>query len=97
VLLLGVGFEHNTAFHLAEYRAGRAEPREDGAPIMREGQRIWQSYADIALDDAPFAEIGQAYTEAGAVAAGHVGSARAWLFRQRGAVDYAPRWLAARL
>lgn len=96
VLLLGVGYDRNTSFHLAEYRAPGGVPVTRGAPILEEGRRVWKEYADIEVDSDPFPAIGAAFEEEGSVRTGLVGSARARLFPQRPAVDFATAWLAAR-
>ncbi|HYG60344.1 MAG TPA: AAC(3) family N-acetyltransferase [Symbiobacteriaceae bacterium] len=94
VLLLGVGHDNNTSFHLAEHRAGVRTETEPGAPVMEAGRRVWKTFRDIAMDSDPFPDIGRAYEEStGAVRVGTVGSAECRLFRQRPAVDFAARWL----
>ncbi len=96
VLLLGVGFENNTSFHLAEYRAPVRRPMSQGAPVMVDGVRVWMEYDDIMLDDAPFGAIGAAFESTGEVAIGRVGVGTARLFKQRPAVDFATEWLTNR-
>jgi aminoglycoside 3-N-acetyltransferase len=97
VLLLGVGHGNNTSLHLAEYRAPGAEPFTQGAPILDErGQRQWRVLQDIVTDADPFAELGAAFEQTGAVTIGKVGSADAGLMRQRAAVDFAVGWIGAR-
>ena len=96
VLLLGVGYDRNTSFHLAEYRAPGALPVTLGAPILEEGRRVWKEYADIDIDSDPFPAIGTAFEEEGSVRIGLVGSTRARLLPQRAAVDFATAWLTAR-
>lgn len=96
VLLLGVGYDSNTSFHLAEYRAPGASRAAQGAPILENGRRVWKTYADIELDTDAFPEIGAALDETGAPRVGRVGSARARLFAQRAAVDFAQARIAAR-
>ncbi|MDQ0813584.1 aminoglycoside N3'-acetyltransferase [Streptomyces sp. B3I7] len=62
VLLLGVGWEVCTAFHLAEYRVpGR--PRQMYSCVVGDGQggRAWYTYTDVRLDSSPFARIGASY------------------------------------
>ncbi len=93
VLLLGVGYDSNTSFHLAEYRAGRAKPEKQGSAMMRNGRRAWATYDDIAFNDGIFPQIGALFDETGAVTIGRVGSAKCRLFRQRTAVDFAVTWL----
>ncbi len=96
VLLLGVGYESNTSFHLAEYRAPGAEPARPGAPVFKGGERVWTTYKDIELHEELFPEIGARFEEAESVAVGRVGSAEARLFSQREAVDHARAWLERR-
>jgi len=40
VLLLGVGYDRNTSFHLAEYRAANAKPIEAGGPVYDNNQYL---------------------------------------------------------
>ena len=96
VLLLGVGHESNTSFHLAEYRAPAARRSEDGAPIIEVGKRVWKTYNDIELDEEVFGEIGADFEKAVGVRNSGVGSAQAKLFSQRRAVDFAREWLTQR-
>ena len=95
VLLLGVGYDSNTSFHLAEYRVPDARETEHGAPILVDGQRVWTTFRDIVLDEEPFVTIGQDLERErpGVVRQGQIGRAEARLFRQRPAVDYAVLWL----
>jgi aminoglycoside 3-N-acetyltransferase len=96
VLLLGVGYDCNTSFHLAEYRIPGATPIVCGAPVIDVGERVWKVYPDIALDADVFAELGTAFERLGHVRWGRIGSAEARLFSQRRAVAFAVDWLAAR-
>jgi aminoglycoside 3-N-acetyltransferase len=98
VLLLGVGYDHNTAFHLAEYRAPGAVPTIEGAPIFVDGKRVWQEYSDIEADSEIFPEIGadMEWSARARVIFGEVGSAQARLFRIREAVDFATEWITKR-
>ena len=94
VLLLGAGYDSNTSFHLAEYRAGKAKPEKQGSAMMRNGRRAWVTYDDIAFNDDIFPQIGAVFDETGAVTIGRVGSAECRLFRQKTAVDFATAWLS---
>jgi aminoglycoside 3-N-acetyltransferase len=96
VLLLGAGYDSNTTFHLAEYRAPGQTLQRQGAPIMVNERRIWKTYDDIELDADVFPEIGAEFEATGAVTIGRVGSAQARLFSSRAAVDFAQEWLTAR-
>ena len=96
VLLLGVGYESNTSFHLAEYRAPVVHRSEDGAPIVESGQRVWKPYPDIELNEEVFGQIGADFEKGVGVRSFGVGSAQAKHFSQRRAVDFAQEWLAQR-
>lgn len=93
VLFLGTGYDTNTSFHLAEYRAGVRPLQMQSAPVWVNGRTVWTTYQDIDFDDAVFPEIGAAFAETGAVRMGPVGSAVCRLFAQRTAVDFAEAWL----
>lgn len=93
VLLLGVGYDSNTSFHLSEYRAPGASPEDLGAPILHGGRRRWVEYKDIEIDADIFPEIGKEMEETTAVTVDKVGSADARYFSQRAAVDFAQEWL----
>jgi aminoglycoside 3-N-acetyltransferase len=98
VLLLGVGHERNTSFHLAEYR-GRYPGRtvvSCGAPVLRDGLRVWASYQDLALNDGDFGEIGAEYERLRGLTPGWVGAAVSRLLPQRDMVDFAKGWMEAR-
>lgn len=94
VLLMGVGYEACTCFHLAEYRYVPSPPRRVyGCVIAERGQRQWRSYEDVVLDDRDFAELGDAFNQTGHVIRGHVGHARCLLIPITAAVDFAKEWL----
>lgn len=96
VLLLGAGYDSNTSFHLAEYRAPGAKLVEQGAPITVQGARRWQTYQEIEMAEETFAELGRAFEASGQVQSGRVGSGQARLFRQRDCVDFAVPWIQSR-
>jgi len=94
VLLMGVGYEACTCFHLAEYRYLPLPPRQVyRCVIAEEGQRRWWSYEDVVLDDRDFAALGAAFDQAGHVTRGYVGNAECRLAPLAAAVDYAAEWL----
>jgi len=96
VLLLGVGYDRSTCFHLAEYRSPGAKRVSRGAPILEAGQRVWKPYIDIEFDPDCFVEMGEAFEQAGSVKVSKVGSATTKLFPVRCAVDLAVSWLTIR-
>ncbi len=93
VLLVGVGYDCSTCFHLAEYRTPGAKRVSKGAPILEAGQRVWKTYTDIESDASYFVEMGEAFEQAGYVLVSKVGSATTRLFPVRSAVDFAVNWL----
>ena len=94
VLLLGVDYDRNTSFHLAEYRAPLAKIEMNGAPVMENGRSQWTTFSDIEFnDDETFPAIGQVFDETGQVVVGKVGVAECRLYRQREGVDFAEAWI----
>ncbi|CAM3899331.1 AAC(3) family N-acetyltransferase [Cohnella lubricantis] len=94
VLLLGVAYDSNTSFHLAENRVPNPPHTWEGAPILENGKREWRKYREVAFDTDRFDELGEDFEAACEVTKGAVGVAESRLFRQRAAVDYAADWLA---
>ncbi len=92
VLLLGVGFDVCTAFHLAEYRIPMRRT-EFGCAIQTERGREWVTFEDIAVDSDDFGALGAAYEEVGEVRRGQVGQADSRLFPMDKAVRFAEEWL----
>jgi aminoglycoside 3-N-acetyltransferase len=94
VLLLGVGYEYNTSFHLAEDRACPGS-YEAGVPVMEDGCRVWKTYQYKGTPGTHLYPImGSAFEETRQVKIGRIGSAEAKLFPQRPLVDFAARWIA---
>ena len=92
VLLLGVGFDSCTAFHLAEERSGRFNYILQGAPLLVDGRRTWRTFRNIDYQADDFAVCGQAFEATGTVGRGPVGSAEARLFAIHAAVEFAGPW-----
>jgi len=96
VLLLGVGYEANTSFHLAEYRLPDPPRQTMGAAVRTaDGGQQWVTWTDIAVDSSDFAALGQDFDRTGRVRTGQVAAASCRLMRQRDAVDFALPWLLA--
>lgn len=93
VLLLGVGYDTCTTFHLAEYRVGDLKTVNYGAPILEAGKRVWKNYADIYFDTDCFIDMGEDFEKAGYVKTSQVGSAQTKFFTVRNAVDFSVNWL----
>jgi aminoglycoside 3-N-acetyltransferase len=96
VLLIGVGYDRNTSFHLAEYRC-KAAPHKRcvrGAPMPAEdGGSRWVTYEDIYWYDADFEAIGRALKATGGVRVARIGRAMCRLLSQQALVDFAVRWM----
>jgi len=92
VLLLGVGFDSNTSFHLAESRSGRYDFILQGAPLLVEGRRMWKTYRNVDYQSDDFAACGLAFEATGGVRQGLVGSGPSRLFSIRSATDFAFAW-----
>ena len=95
VLQLGTDHDTNTSLHLAEHRADWSKPTEAaGAPMLRDGNREWVEWTELAADSDDFPACGRAFAEARpeAVATGAVGVADTTLLDQRALVDFAVEW-----
>jgi len=95
VLLLGVNHGNNTLLHLAEDRAEipSKSRHDEGSPVLVDGQREWQPFRPIKVDDEDFAELGEAFAATGLEKRGMVGASEARLMRARDVVDFATPWL----
>jgi aminoglycoside 3-N-acetyltransferase len=96
VLLLGIGYDHNSSFHLGEFRAEYSSHEKTGGALLENGQRVWKVYRDMDWDSGTFPEIGADFEATGAVEFGAIGVGVGRLFPQRAAVDFAERWLRVR-
>ncbi|MFC9846162.1 aminoglycoside N(3)-acetyltransferase [Streptomyces sp. NPDC060223] len=93
ILLLGVGFDSCTAFHLGEYRVDSPPRRSYRCVLRLDGRRQWWEYDDVALDDSDFGALGAEFEHArSAVQTGAVGAARCRLMSLVDAVDFAREW-----
>jgi aminoglycoside 3-N-acetyltransferase len=95
VLFIGVDYDKNTSFHLAEYKAnykGKTFITEH-APIAEDGKRVWKEYRDILFEDEDFGYIGNDYEKENSVNVGYIGKAKSKLIPQREMVDFAVKWM----
>lgn len=97
VLLLGVGMEKATCFHLAEYRIPGAPPRINYCAVQGPSGRQWIEYAGIRLDDRDFSRLGKSFEHErpDVVACGPVGDAGCRLFPIQPAIAFAEVWMRA--
>jgi aminoglycoside 3-N-acetyltransferase len=96
VLLLGVGHDRNTSLHLAEYLATwpSKRTREQGAAVLVDGERKWETFTDVDIDEGDFPVIGAAFEATGSTRRRRVGHATGALMAQRPLVDFAVRWMS---
>jgi aminoglycoside 3-N-acetyltransferase len=93
VLLLGVGWDRCTAFHLAEYRLSDPPLWTYSCAVTRGTDREWVTYSDVKLVDDDFAELGLAFEAADHVAVGLVGNATSRFFTIQAATAFALEWM----
>lgn len=93
ILLIGVDYDNNTSWHLAEYRSGIRKNVKLEAPIMENGKRIWKVFEDIELDDEDFIKIGSEFEKNNDINIGYIGSAKSKLLSQKISVDFAIEWM----
>jgi aminoglycoside 3-N-acetyltransferase len=97
VLLLGVGFDRNTSFHLAEYRCDypKREIIPCSSPVLIDGHRRWKRYEDINYDSSDFEKLGRSFLRDNKqkIKAGKIGKAACYLFPAKLCVDYAVDWM----
>ncbi|MGQ4333252.1 AAC(3) family N-acetyltransferase [Streptomyces hayashii] len=91
ILLLRVGFEVCSAFHLAEYRMTPPPPTRAYRCVVGAGE--WISYEDIVLDDSDFAAIG-ALLPRGLLTEREFAGKAATLVEMRDTVDAAQRQMS---
>lgn len=94
VLLLGVGYDVCTAFHLAEYRVPSPK-MEHGCAMRTAAGREWVTYTDLAVTSDDFDRVGASYEPTATLSRGRVGAADARLFPLPEAVAFAVGWLRA--
>lgn len=95
-LLLGVGYDRCTAFHLAEYRLPDPPLRVASCIVgPSQAERVWMDFKTVDLDSSDFAEIGRDLErhDPGCVRIGPVGSATARLLPIPEAVRFAHTWM----
>lgn len=95
VLLIGVGYDKNTSFHLADVRAeypGKHMSTEHSA-MMVNGKRVWTAYETLFVDGEDFTAIGEAFEATGRAVRVSLGNSSVCFMRQREAVDFAAEWI----
>lgn len=94
VLLLGVGYDSCTSFHLGETLVGaKVLKRRTGTAMMVENKRSWKWFDDYEYNSDDFSELGKAFEGRHKVTKKNVGNAECRLFSLREAVDFSKEWL----
>jgi len=93
ILLLGVSYDSNTSFHLAEYKMPNVKKVKNGSPIIERGSRIWKEYKDIELNTDLFLNIGRDFEKEYQVHIGLVGSAETRVLSLKDSINFAEKWL----
>ena len=96
VLLLGVGYDKNTAIHLADYRADYPSKKmsKESCAMFVDGKRKWVTYETIYVDGEDFEDIGAAFEEnKDNVKNTEIGNCTARVMRVRDIVDFAVDWI----
>ena len=95
ILFMGVDYDKNTSFHLAEYKANYNGKRtiHDGFPITDNGVRKWYESTDILYYSDDFIRIGRDFEQSNTIQKHKIGNAACKLISQRKLVDYAVAWM----
>lgn len=93
ILLLGASHASNSSLHFAEHCASWSGKRNvtDGAPILRDGQRVWAEFESLDYDSDDFARIGADFGER--AASGKAGRGTAQIMSMRELVDFGVAWM----
>ncbi|MGM0411614.1 MAG: aminoglycoside N(3)-acetyltransferase [Bacillota bacterium] len=93
ILLIGTDHESNTSLHLAEYKANYDKKiKEYGAPMIKNGERIWADFKEIEVDSDDFQELGNDYEKINEYTEFNLAHSTAKLFSQPDIVDFAIDW-----
>lgn len=93
VLLLGVGYDSCTSFHMAEALMDDMPVIRLGTAVFEQGKRIWKWFEDYAYDSDDFCFLGKSFDLDPRVKRGRVGNADCRLFHMTDAVEFAKSWL----
>jgi aminoglycoside 3-N-acetyltransferase len=97
ILLLGVGYDRCTGWHLAEYRLPAPAPLTTSCLVSGEHGREWIQFETIELDASEFRLIGSDLENSvDWIRTGRVAAAEARLLPLRESVRYAQQWLSQR-
>ncbi|MGB6129463.1 MAG: AAC(3) family N-acetyltransferase [Psychrilyobacter sp.] len=94
VLLLGVGYDSCTSFHLGETLVGDKVPmKRNGTAMMVKNKRSWEWFDDYEYDADDFPKLGKEFEDKHQVINKIIGNAECKLFSLKEAVDFSKEWL----
>jgi len=93
VLLLGVGFDSCTSFHLAEALIKKEPITRQGSAIIENNIRVWKWFEDYEYNSDDFEKIGEEFIKTNSVKIGNIGNAKSYLFDMKTGVDFSIDWL----
>jgi aminoglycoside 3-N-acetyltransferase len=93
VLLLGVGYDSCTSFHLSETLIDEMPIKRAGTAILDNGNRSWKWFDDYDYNSDDFELIGKDFEENHNIQKDKVGNAECRLFKMKEGVDFARAWL----
>ncbi len=93
VLLLGVGYETCTSFHLAETMIENMPKIKSGTSMITDGKRQWISFEDFDYDSDDFDKLGADFEKVNFISVNKIGNAECRLFSMKQAVDFAKTWI----
>ncbi|RNF39662.1 aminoglycoside N(3)-acetyltransferase [Planococcus salinus] len=92
IVLIGVGFDVCTALHFAEFMQKNPSYSPQGAAVLVNGKRTWQTYDCVDMDADRFPELVKQYD--GDIVKGTLGQAEVNITDMRPLVDFGIRWLS---
>lgn len=93
VLLLGVGYDSCTSFHLAETMIDGTPKVKSGTSMAVNGKRRWVEFEDFEYESGDFDKLGEEFEISCPVNIKKIGNADCRLFCMKSAVDFAVNWL----
>lgn len=94
VLLLGVHYDSNTCFHLAETLLPNMMKKINGTAMVIDGKRSWIQFEDYDYNSDDFLACGSNFDQLGKSTIGFIGYGESRLFSIKNAVDHARAWLS---
>ncbi|MBY8996787.1 MAG: AAC(3) family N-acetyltransferase [Candidatus Thorarchaeota archaeon] len=94
ILLFGVDYESNTAFHHAEIKTSTPNTPTvtTGAAILENGERKWVSWDEIEYNSDDFNDLGEAFEKSIGYEPMLVGQAESRLLPMKDIIDFAVEW-----